>query len=256
LITMFILKIGGSVLSDKNKKYDFSEKNLRSVARELFEFWKNDKEKFILVIGAGSVGHSLVKDYSLLQNIDPMANCKSSAKFDEYFDKVRNILIEEGLPVFSIRTSNVFYIKKNGIEGDLTLLRALLKNNIIPMFSADFCTKKKTKTFSIVSADDISAFLAKKMKAKKLIMITNVDGVYADIRRRNLIREMSKSKLKKIKTKKKRFDFTGGIKRKVKVLLKLRGVESIIVNGTKRGELLKALRGEDVGTKIKNNKRN
>jgi len=248
---MIVVKIGGSVLSDKDKKYDFSKENLRAVAKELYQYWKesntnNNYDKFILVIGAGSVGHSMAMDFALREKNDPMKNALCSSKYDKYFDSIREVLIEEGLPIASIRTSNLLYADNGKLEGGIKILKTIVKNGMIPMLSADFCPDTK-KGITLASADDIAEFIARKTNAKRVIMVIDTDVHDSNGK---TIKTISNTDIL-VNAKKKRFDISGGIKKKVRVLLRLSDhTESVIVNGLKPGELYKALKKERVGTII------
>ena len=58
---MFIIKLGGSVITDKSKKYSFR----KEVADNLSKAIKKSNKKVIIVHGAGSFGHILAKKYEL-----------------------------------------------------------------------------------------------------------------------------------------------------------------------------------------------
>ena len=60
MTNMILLKIGGSVLTDKRRESTLREDNLRMVARQIADA---KSSRLILVHGAGSFGHPQVVKY-------------------------------------------------------------------------------------------------------------------------------------------------------------------------------------------------
>ena len=59
--SMQILKLGGSVITDKSKKYSFKKEVVNRLSAEI----KKANKELIIVHGAGSFGHILAKEYDL-----------------------------------------------------------------------------------------------------------------------------------------------------------------------------------------------
>ena len=59
---MFILKLGGSVITDKTKEKTFKEKLMDDLALKI----KKANKQLIIVHGAGSFGHILAKKYEYI----------------------------------------------------------------------------------------------------------------------------------------------------------------------------------------------
>jgi isopentenyl phosphate kinase len=58
---MFILKLGGSIITDKTKECTFKQEIVNKLAKEI----KKAKKEIIIVHGAGSYGHILAEKYQL-----------------------------------------------------------------------------------------------------------------------------------------------------------------------------------------------
>ena len=58
---MFILKLGGSVITDKNKECSFKKQVMNNLAKNI----KNANKQIILIHGAGSFGHIQAKKFRL-----------------------------------------------------------------------------------------------------------------------------------------------------------------------------------------------
>ena len=63
---MIILKIGGSILTNKDAtKSEIDEKNLSRIANEIKSSLDNESKEIIIVHGAGSFGHPPAKEYKI-----------------------------------------------------------------------------------------------------------------------------------------------------------------------------------------------
>ena len=55
---MYLIKLGGSIITDKSKKYTYKKEIVDRLSSEL----KKANKEYILVHGAGSFGHILAKN--------------------------------------------------------------------------------------------------------------------------------------------------------------------------------------------------
>ncbi len=60
---MIIIKLGGSVISDKNSPYSFNREAVEVIAEEVAQFYP--EESFILVHGGRSFGHPNAREYKI-----------------------------------------------------------------------------------------------------------------------------------------------------------------------------------------------
>lgn len=79
-----ILKLGGSILCDKNVPYSINWENLENIAieiKEAIEYYssKNEDFKLIIVHGGGSFGHPVAKKYLKNEKFEDMG--KDTGKF-------------------------------------------------------------------------------------------------------------------------------------------------------------------------------
>ena len=58
---MYIIKLGGSVITDKSKESFFKREVMNNLSKEI----KKANKKCIIIHGAGSFGHILAKKYKL-----------------------------------------------------------------------------------------------------------------------------------------------------------------------------------------------
>lgn len=261
---MIIVKVGGSVFSDKRgEPENFKGEVVRSIARELASFYPG--EDFIVVHGGGSFGHPEAKRYGIREGLpeDPAtadfrrmgftltheAMLRANARFIDAF-------VREGLPAFSVSTSSVF-ITENGevAYGDLEVLKRLLELKFIPVLFGDVSIDL-SKGIDILSGDQIITYLARMLEPDKVIFLMDVDGIY-DGRPgegkliQNLPREGIPALLERLNCTAAGTDVTGGICNKLREAEKIAEHSEVwFVNGKVRGRLSGAIRGDGFGTRI------
>jgi len=247
---MILVKLGGSVITDKSKKHVFKEETMKRLAKEI----KNSDEKVIVVHGAGSFGHILAKRYRLdkgfmnNKQISGVARVQSDVKNLNLM--VVNSLIDEGIHAVSIPPSSVVECRNKKIEKiNIDVFKKYLNLGLTPVTFGDVAIDRKIG-FCIVSGDLLMLELARVFKPKKSIFVSNVDGVYMDKKRMDKIDEKIFRNMERKKTK--ISDVTGSMYEKVKIALKMSGFTKItIINGNVKGRLCNALKGRKVvGTVI------
>jgi isopentenyl phosphate kinase len=142
---------------------------------------------------------------------------------------------------------------KNGkiASADLKPLMKMLELGMVPVLYGDV-VPDIARGVSILSGDSIVAYLARKLRAERVIVGVDVDGVYTanpKIRKdARLLRVITPTTWRKLsftadeETK----DVTGGMGYKIKELLELAkiGIESEIVNALKPGVVRRVLTGK------------
>lgn len=258
---LIILKIGGSVITYKNKtRPEVNFKNLKKITDQLITLNK----KFILIHGAGSFGHQIVKRTGIDKGIKKRKDLVNFAETQRLQNELNLIftksLIKKGFPAFPFQASASAIMKNGRMQKmDLEVIKGLLKLNITPVLYGVPAFDKE-KGCSILSGDQIAPFLAKKLKAEKVIEATDVDGIFTSDPKKDKkakqIKEINRKNFKEIKKilKGSRFvDVTGGMLGKVSELIKAAkmGVKGQIIEATKKDNIKKAFSGEKVGTIIK-----
>lgn len=264
---LIIIKLGGSVITDKTKTVGvFKSKVFKRLAQEIKSAKDKGEFNLILIHGAGSFAHPIAKKYRLNEGyLGP----KSSEGFilTKRGVLALNLLVwqelaKAGLKSATVESSAVIKAAQGKIlELDTDFIESLLNKDVIPVLSGDVVVDKKMG-FSIISGDQITAFLARSLRAKKVVFISDVDGVFDKDPTRykdaKIIPEINTSNyqniLKKMKTKNPS-DVTGEMKGKILSIKKnLRGIKVLIINGLKRGNVLKSLdiySNQELGTALK-----
>ena len=257
-----ILKLGGSVITRKDKPLTPNTHAIRRLAEEIS---RADLQPLIIIHGGGSYGHPIAKKYGIAEGFKDDSQIFGFSETHEAMVSLNSLLVrsllEHRLPAFSISPSS-FIMTRNGRVQRLNeeILKAALEFGLIPVLYGDAVFDAEQK-FAILSGDQIAAALAIKLNAERIIMGIDVDGLYDSDPKRNpsarLITEISLkdlSKMMKHISESQVPDVTGGMLGKI---LELRaavehGVEALIINALSPNNVYKALKGEDViGTRIK-----
>jgi isopentenyl phosphate kinase len=259
---LIILKIGGSVITDKFSKIPkVNHENLKRISEEIASIYDKEKMSLIIIHGAGSYGHQIVNKTKIGEGIKNNEQLKAFAETQRLQNELNCIftkyLIEEGLPAIPCQASS-FAVMDSGriVKMDLSAIEGLLEAGMIPVLYG-VPAYDKTQKCSILSGDQIAPYLAVKLNARKIIHATNVDGVFTGdpnlSPNAKLIPEINSKNIEQVKewlTGSTATDVTGGMFGKVSELLEI-GIESQIMNALVSGNIIKAFKGEKIGTIIK-----
>ncbi|WP_297069236.1 isopentenyl phosphate kinase [Thermococcus sp.] len=261
---MIIVKIGGSVFSDKRgESENFNGETVGRIATEIAGFYP--EESFIIIHGGGSFGHPYAKEYRIREGLPGdwetahhrrigftlthQAMLRANARFIEAF-------VSRNLPAFSVSTSSIF-ITENGeiVYGDIEVVQRLVELKFIPVLFGDVSVDLK-KDIEVLSGDQIITYLAKMLEPRKVIFLMDVDGVYdgkPDGGRivQNLRRDEIDDLLERLHCTASGTDVTGGICNKLKEAKKAAEHSEVwFVNGKVPGRLSGAIRGDGFGTRV------
>jgi len=262
---LIILKIGGSVITDKfSEKPRVNFENLKRISKEMTSVYDSRKMSLILIHGVGSFGHVIVKKTGIDKGIKNKKQLNAFAETQRLQNKLNCIvtkeLIKKGLPAFPFQASSGAVMKGGRlIKMDLSVIKGLLKLNIIPVLYGVPAYDIK-QGCSILSGDQIAPYLAEKLKAKKIIMASDVGGVFtADPKKdknAKQIKEINRknfNKVRKMLGGSAFIDVTGGMLGKILELVKTakEGIPAQIIDATKKDNIKKAFLGKNVGTIIR-----
>lgn len=257
-----ILKLGGSVITDKSKHTTAKKETIERLVKEIVSAKNNKDFKLIIVNGAGSFGHTPVKEYCLKEGIRDDKTKKGFTVVHKYVENLNRIiwdaLGENGLVAMPVHPASfVVHEDRKIAKFDTNVIEGLLEHDIVPLLYGDVVVDKK-QGCSIISGDDIVPYLAKKLGAERILMGSNTDGIYDKdpniFPDAKLIPEINSSNYQEVLiglTGSAKTDVTGGMREKVRKLVeKTKGIECMIFNAEKEGLTKKALLGEKVGTTL------
>jgi len=242
-----VVKLGGSVITDKSKPFSYRSDVVSALAEEI----ASSDEKALVVHGGGSFGHTVAKE----QGISSDAAAASAAAVSKTRGAMHDLnslfcrtLTENKLFPYSFSPFDV--IAKAGKAQVSQWLRGLLKSGLTPVTFGDVVF---TPTgFKVLSGDLMVLELAKILEPERCVFALDADGVYEE-GTRVIMPELSPSKIRKMQVSKGE-DVTGGMKLKLEVAAKVAtlGPRVCFVSGYRRNEFSKALRGlEFYGTVVR-----
>lgn len=257
-----IIKLGGSVLTRKKhneKKIEMN--NLKRLSKEIGSVINKDL-RLIIVHGVGSFGHIISKKYSLNEGFMNKEQIMAISTLRCDLMKLNLAISKElllcGVNVLSFQPSSLFYSESGElISKNLNLISKSLALGFTPLLYGDIIFDDK-KGFGILSGDNIIFHLAKYFKPNRIIIGTDVDGVFDRDPNVNknprLIRSINGKNIGNVTlSQSTATDVTGGMKGKIGELLKLLefSQNSQIINISKPNVLKKALLGDtSLGTTI------
>jgi isopentenyl phosphate kinase len=258
----YILKLGGSIITDKKAGKPALSARAKEIVREVARVRPHMKRSRLIVLyGGGSFGHPLAHRYRLLDRPlslhTLMGVGHTVSQMRELGTRLAMLFLEAGIPVLPLQTSSFTYVRRGHLHfSGLSILETVLENGGVPLFGGDVAFSDSTRT-AIVSADALAVELARKFKNPRLFFATDTDGVYAVFPPRANERPLAvldragvRKLLKTQKITATDTDVTGAMPGKLRALLSVRNTTTMIFNGNTRGSLGKILRGERLGTRI------
>ena len=243
-----VLKIGGSILTDKSGERGALSEEIERVAGEV----ASRPGDLVLVHGAGSFGHIPARQYDLSQRFSAeglRVTHESVVRLNRLLQEALAAAGVESLPVHPL---SCLTLSGGRIESFATEpIKKMLENGIMPLLHGDVAMDL-TQRAGIVSGDQLVSYLARALEAKVVAVGCNVDGVLFS---GQPLAEVVRSDLPRIEGEvggSAGVDVTGGMKGKLDELLELAdmGISSVIFNASKEGNIVRALRGEAIGTKV------
>ena len=247
-----IIKLGGSLITDKTKPFTERPEVIKRLCQEIKEA---NLDNLIITHGGGSYPHVPAKKYENNLSLGYIEIQNAALQLNSI---IVNSLARSGVNAVSFQPSASCIAENEEIlEWSLKPIELQLQNKIIPVPYGDIVRDLK-KTFSIISTEKIIVYLAKKLADKykiRIIAVTDTDGVYTQ--NQELIPIINKDNIEEIKkhlSGSKGIDVTGGMLHKVLELFKLTelNIDTQIINGLKENNLKNALLEKEVkGTTIK-----
>jgi isopentenyl phosphate kinase len=248
-----LVKLGGSVITDKSKLRTFRRAACVRLAGEL----RAADDQLLLVHGAGSFGHIEAKKHSLHQGHKNDSQLRHVAAVQrdvrELNLKVLGSLIDQGIRAVSVPP----FASSSFRNGEVTKFNpepfsTQLELGLTPVTFGDVVPDEAIG-FSICSGDLMMESLARHFRPRLAVFCADVDGVYDKDPKRHrdaeLIRVLDRDALAHMRRPRPgNADVTGSIRGKLQRMLAISEhcEKCIIVNGNVPGRLGKALRGLDV----------
>jgi isopentenyl phosphate kinase len=260
---LILLKLGGSLITDKEKPYTARIEVIRRAAIEITEAFKaNPNLQIILGHGSGSFGHYAAAESGFKEGYFSAVQWEAFQKVWFAAQELDHILTEElnksGLSVISIPPSaTVIAENKHVASWDLAPIKRSLEAGFIPVVFGDTVFDKNIGGV-ILSTEELFLHLVKELKPDGILLAGKEKGVWRDFpKNTQLLDEISPENFEKFNSNiigSGSIDVTGGMRKKVALMLEALKIESSlrieIFSGEVSGNIYKALLGIRTGTKI------
>lgn len=256
-----LIKLGGSLVTDKRRAKSFRRVTVRNIARQLLGLRESHPElRVVLGHGSGSFGHFEARKYGTIDGLqgaeDRLGFARVGAVAGELNQLILKEMLEAGLPALRFQPSAIQVARKRElIHIDIRPLLLALEQRFLPLIYGD-ATLDESLGGTIISTESLFAYLVTPLRVNNIILLGNVDGVLD--RDDQVIPRIAPGNIERFQYllgAADGYDVTGGMLHKVGAMLDLvqrhEDLNVYIANGN-RAEVLYDLlvMNENIGTKI------
>lgn len=257
---MFVIKIGGSLITYKDQYCSPNKEEIIKFAKVIKSIWEDVKGKLIIVLGGGSYGNGVPIQYNIKnskQEWNPLDLQMMTTKMFEWITLVCQIFREEGIPCYPFQSSSYCITNQGNLkEYNISSIKECLKLNLLPVTAGDL-TFDTQDIFSIYSSDNIPEMFVKSLEVQRVVILTDVEGIYMESDEQNTIKLVNKENYEdilKFAGNSNKQDVTGGMNNKLKALIRIAdmGTDSVICSGREPSNLIQGIFSDNPpGTFIK-----
>lgn len=254
---LILVKLGGSVITDKRRAATARPQVIARLAREVYEARELRPDlRLVLGHGSGSFGHVVGAKYHVHRGLGDgeswwgyAATAAAAARLNRL---VTDAFLEVGVPVLSLQPSASARCQAGRlVEMEVEPLRLALQHGLVPLVYGDVAFDS-VQGCAIISTEAILAYLARRLHPKRIVMVGAVDGVYD----RDPMRDSKARRIPRITTAtlpqieaqlgdSYGTDVTGGMLTKVRAMVELVAAGDVervhLVSGLREGVLTRVL---------------
>jgi isopentenyl phosphate kinase len=258
------LKLGGSLITDKDIPYTARLEKLKGLALEIKTVLDSNPELLLILgHGSGSFGHTAAKKHGTRSGVHTADQWYgfTEVRFQaaELTRHVIEALLQAGVAALPFSPSASMVSKdRKVISHNVQTIRKALEAHLLPVVHGDVAFDEALGG-TILSTEDVFTFLVEEFHPARILLAGIEAGVWEDFpARTKLVREIQGSDYEKMRAGiggSASTDVTGGMKAKVEEMLDLiqknPGLTAQIFSAEESGQLRRALNGENVGTLLK-----
>ena len=248
---MFIVKLGGSVITEKAKQSCFKQESMDRLSKEI----RKADQQLILVHGAGSFGHVLAKQYKLNEGYKNDNQLQGFSLTHSMVQQLNSLVLkslhDHNISAVAVSPHAILKLENHKpVATSYTIFKEYLDSGFTPVTFGDVVLDKQIR-FSICSGDLLVQMLAEQFKPEKVIFVMDEDGLYTSNPKQNpkatLIDSMNSNDLEALSaTLDSHADVTGGMGGKIDTIKHIAdlGVDTVLLNGNKPNRLYNILVGK------------
>jgi len=254
---MYIIKLGGSIITDKTKENCFRQKIVDNLAKEI----KKSNKDIIIIHGAGSFGHIIADKYNLKEGYQSKDQLHGFSLTQGWVQKLNSLVLDalnnNSISAVSIPPHSILKLDNHKPSTfNHIIFKDYLDIGFTPVSFGDVVLDNKLG-FSICSGDLLMQLLAEHLKPEKIIFVIDEDGLFTSNpkidKNAKLIESATADQLAKYTADKdKHADVTGGMQGKIVTIRNIAkmGIDTILLNGNKPDRLFQVLIGENAKSTI------
>jgi isopentenyl phosphate kinase len=258
---IILLKLGGSLITDKDKPFTARLDKLTELANEIKTVLDHAPNwSLILGHGSGSFGHVAAKKHGTRNGVQTVEQWYGFAEVRFQAAELNRLvvqsLLEAGLPAIPFPPSaSMISDNRKVIQHNVSTIQKALDNHLLPVVQGDVAFDESLGG-TILSTEDVFTFLIEKFNCSRILLAGIEAGVWEDFpARTKLVKQIQLSTYEKMRAGIKgsvSTDVTGGMKAKVEEMFSLiqknENLTVQIFSAEEKGFLTRALQGENVGT--------
>ena len=255
------VKLGGAAITLKDQPGQANHEAISRATEELAEV--HASKELLIGTGGGSFPHPVAKKYNVQQGLEA-CGAEGFVKTHEAAAEINSLvtkeLIKKGMPAVPVQTSAITMMSNGRISEMYTpVIENLLNEGMVPVVYGDVALDS-VKGCAVASTEMIFKHLAEKLSPKRLVIATDVKGVYSSDPKKGdaelipLINEENIKDVLSLVSGASTTDVTGGMAHKVQELYNLSklNIQVEIISLLEPGLLKRAVQGETgLGTSVR-----
>ncbi len=262
-MSLVFLKLGGSLITDKDKTDTPNLSILGAITREIAAALKDDPDlQLVLGHGSGSFGHHAAHRYQTRQGVHSPEEWVGFAHVWERARALNQIVVENlinaQIPVVAFPPFSFLITQNHQIQNwDTTAIKSALVHRIVPLLNGDVVFDKDLGG-TIVSTEELFLALAETILPDRILLAGIEPGVWRDYQKHEILFEQINPATSLLpdpnSMQSSSLDVTGGMLSKVQSMLQLvqhhPNVKVSIFSGLKSGNIYNSMMGVAIGTVI------
>jgi len=174
-----LLKLGGSVLTEKGGPGRILRENLRMISQEISV---HSRDPLLIIHGAGSCGHPEAHRFRLMEGLGDH-NREGLYVTHQAVSKLNSIVVgalrNEGIEAIGLHPLDSCYAEDGRIVSmECRHLREMLLKGIVPVLHGDV-VMDGVRGATVVSGDQLVSYLGRALRFRRIGLATDVPGVLA-----------------------------------------------------------------------------
>ncbi|MGC8879955.1 MAG: isopentenyl phosphate kinase, partial [Anaerolineae bacterium] len=177
------LKLGGSVITDKETPFTAREDVVRQIAREVVQAMQASPDmRLVIGHGSGSFGHVVAHRYRTHEGWRDANSWRGFAETAHAAAQLNRLvvgwLLDEGVPAVSFQPSASALCQRGKLcSMAWEPIERALDASLIPVVYGDVALDAQ-QSFAIISTEQLFAYLAQRLHPVRIVLVGMVDGVY------------------------------------------------------------------------------